>query len=1553
VRRSWTIAFLLAVVGTLSVPSAASAFGLQYSFPVAFANCCGEVTIYNGEAYDANGELWTSSGARGTLVRYSTAGAQTASFSAGDATHGITVDRTTGDVFSVVGHIHNAYGVRQFQSDGTVVRTFAGGQFTGDFDEAIAVAVNETTKDVYVTGVGSIARYESDGTLIRELFTPNNPADVEVDQTTGDVLLAFSGTNQVRRYDSALNTSLPVYTGGLGDETGLVGISLAPDGRLWTTWTGSNKVKRINPSGTVIGSVSIPEAVHDVEADARGGAFVSVNHNGGFRNAYYVGTDPPVASFTVNPSGSVPTGTHITVTSTSTDADGSIAQTAWDLDNDGAFDDATGPTAGRSFASAGNYAVRVRVTDDDGAQAVSAQTITVTPQAPSVDFTISPSNPAPGQTVTFTSTSSDDGSIVSQDWDLDDDGAADDASGPTATTSFATLGAHHVRLRVEDDAGNIATFDKLIVVGPRPPAFGSIDAYPVTPPKLVSAADLNLDGNLDVVFIDDDDAVYAMLANAAGVLGAPAPVTDGAVWTSVTLADLDGDGFTDIVLGTPRVAAGHGFVVVRYGRGDGTFQPQVNINVPAGSTLATVGQFSGSPGLDIAVVSTTGVPGRVVIAEQNAADPLKYSVSTVAGASAGVAPVAARAARLDGDGFDDLAVTDGAVGGGAVDVLLNDGSGGFDAAAYALGGGAADPAGTLAIGCVDGDQAPEIAAVGGTGAATSLAVLPNAGDGTFGPARRTALSGTTPNVALGDLDGDGGTDAATSSASGPVLRGYAGDLTGGFVPFDPAGPAGVAAGGLALADLDHDGGLDAIVANRSAGELLVIHTSRGSGRPAPADGGCPRAAIATPRVPVRASLSTLASSVPEGGSVTMTVRLNRAAPGAISVGYAAVGGYFTAGPVVGGYVDEGFVIRDDPPNVADQAGQVTFAPGEVVKSFTLATTQDGISDYQAGRSGMQVTLESTSAVKVVSSGPVLVPVIDDEPAPEYTIASAGVAEGTGTPGTIAFTVSASVPAAGPEAFRWSVADGTATAGTDYAMQAQSGTVILPARAGSARIEIPVAADAVPEQDETFTLFVRHRFCPGCPDITTTASGTITNDDAASEPASISTVVDDAAGPRTTDRVVEGDEARSGAGIAIQLVLDRPVVIDTPFSYTVSGSATPGRDYDELSGVVTVPAGSDVGTIPLTNVVDDAEVEGDETIVVTSGAASQTITVVDAGAAPRVAFGDLIRQGVTEGNPSGAATAVRLAVPLSGPHANPIRVSVTVTPGGAADLAPGPYLTTIPPDALSGTVVIPIVRDRVAEPPKGFVAHFTYDHGVTGDTTQDFTLVDDDGGVAPQPGPSIKAKDSGAGQVLTCQPGTWTPRPDRWAYEWRRGSVVVERPPAQTLPKPVTYSVKPADVGKPITCAVTATIITSAGAFTEGEDVSETVTAGLAGSTGIVGNTLAVDGTRVVLPADRTLVATGTKAKPSVGLSVACDAKAGKCLGTAKVTQNIAGKGAGGVLADARYTVKAGGTATVKLPLTAAGKRITKPTKATLVATRVADGKTVTSKVTITFRPRKR
>ena len=58
-----------------------------------------------------------------------------------------------------------------------------------------------------------------------------------------------------------------------------------------------------------------------------------------------------------------------------------------------------------------------------------------------------------GQTVTFTSDSSDDGSIAAQRWDLDDDGNFDDGTAAAVSRSFTSLGAKTVRLQVTDDEG--------------------------------------------------------------------------------------------------------------------------------------------------------------------------------------------------------------------------------------------------------------------------------------------------------------------------------------------------------------------------------------------------------------------------------------------------------------------------------------------------------------------------------------------------------------------------------------------------------------------------------------------------------------------------------------------------------------------------------------------------------------------------------------------------------------------------------------------------------------------------------------------------------------------------------------------------------------------------------------------------------------------------------------------------------------------------------------------------------------------------------------------
>jgi PKD repeat protein len=83
---------------------------------------------------------------------------------------------------------------------------------------------------------------------------------------------------------------------------------------------------------------------------------------------------PPSASFAYSSS---PTeGSPVYFFSTASDPDGFITSQAWDLDNDGQFDDGTNTFASRSFDSPGRYTVRLRVVDNRGAaQAASADMI--------------------------------------------------------------------------------------------------------------------------------------------------------------------------------------------------------------------------------------------------------------------------------------------------------------------------------------------------------------------------------------------------------------------------------------------------------------------------------------------------------------------------------------------------------------------------------------------------------------------------------------------------------------------------------------------------------------------------------------------------------------------------------------------------------------------------------------------------------------------------------------------------------------------------------------------------------------------------------------------------------------------------------------------------------------------------------------------------------------------------------------------------------------------------------------------------------------------------
>ncbi|MBS1845823.1 MAG: PKD domain-containing protein [Actinobacteria bacterium] len=92
------------------------------------------------------------------------------------------------------------------------------------------------------------------------------------------------------------------------------------------------------------------------------------------------GNQPPTASFTAP--ASVKVGEAVTLdASASKDSDGTVEQYEWDLDGDGTFETSTGanPKVTRSFSTAGQVQLSLRVTDNSGATAVTSHTITVQP----------------------------------------------------------------------------------------------------------------------------------------------------------------------------------------------------------------------------------------------------------------------------------------------------------------------------------------------------------------------------------------------------------------------------------------------------------------------------------------------------------------------------------------------------------------------------------------------------------------------------------------------------------------------------------------------------------------------------------------------------------------------------------------------------------------------------------------------------------------------------------------------------------------------------------------------------------------------------------------------------------------------------------------------------------------------------------------------------------------------------------------------------------------------------------------------------------------------
>ena len=167
----------------------------------------------------------------------------------------------------------------------------------------------------------------------------------------------------------------------------------------------------------------------------------------------------PVAAFTFSPDHQLDGQPVSFNATTSSDADGTITSYQWDMDDDGNYD-STGIAVNYVYPAPGTYTARLHITDNDGITNDASATVTIRSQIlPVAAFTFSPNLPMEGVQITFDASGSidSDGTIASYQWDFNNDGNFDNATGLQVSHSFPVSDSYPIGLRVIDNDGLSAT----------------------------------------------------------------------------------------------------------------------------------------------------------------------------------------------------------------------------------------------------------------------------------------------------------------------------------------------------------------------------------------------------------------------------------------------------------------------------------------------------------------------------------------------------------------------------------------------------------------------------------------------------------------------------------------------------------------------------------------------------------------------------------------------------------------------------------------------------------------------------------------------------------------------------------------------------------------------------------------------------------------------------------------------------------------------------------------------------------------------------------------